>query len=104
MTMKPISDRAEIALDFPEKTYMGSFSRASAFEARTDAEGVTIKLARKGTEQRVVELHLHWQLFGDILNELAVSMASHAPLESYERERLARAARALAESLEPAPA
>ena len=38
MTRRPIVDRAEVAIDFPDKSYLGSFTRHSAFEAEnTDA-------------------------------------------------------------------
>lgn len=70
MTPKPIAGRAEVALDFPDKAYVGSFSRASAFEVETDAEGVRLRLVRTGEEKRIVELHLHWYLLADILTEL----------------------------------
>jgi hypothetical protein len=30
---KPISDKAEIALEYPDKLYVGTFERSSRFEA-----------------------------------------------------------------------
>ena len=31
--MHPIADKAEIAIDFPEKLYIGEFGRHSSFDA-----------------------------------------------------------------------
>ena len=36
--MKPIPDRAEVSLDFPEKAYMGAFGHAARFEAHARAD------------------------------------------------------------------
>ena len=54
MTVKPITDKAEVSIDFPDKTYVGSFTRHSGFEAEADAEGVALKLVRAGEDRRVV--------------------------------------------------
>ena len=59
MTKRPIVDRAEVGIDFPDKSYLGSFTRHSAFEAAADHEGVTIRLIRPGTERRQADIHLH---------------------------------------------
>jgi hypothetical protein len=46
MTRKPISYAAEVVIDFPEKTFIGSFSRSGAYEVDADAEAVTLRLMR----------------------------------------------------------
>jgi hypothetical protein len=97
--MHPITDKAELALDFPDKTYIGSFARASSFEARIDPEGATIKLAHTSGERRVAELHLHWYLFADILKELAGSIAAGAEIDDAHRRPLEEAAAAFAHAL-----
>ena len=33
---KPISDKAEIALEYPDKLYVGTFERSSRFEAHVE--------------------------------------------------------------------
>lgn len=71
MSKHPIVDRAEVALDFSEKTYMGSFTRHSSFEADSDSQGVTVKLSRTGGDKREIDIHLHYHLFADILLEIA---------------------------------
>jgi hypothetical protein len=103
MTMKPITDKAEVALEFPDKAYMGSFGRASAFEAAVERDGVVVKLARTGEERRAVEVHLHWYLFADILQEIARGLGTAEPLDDAHRRPLKDAAAALLAALGGAP-
>lgn len=95
MTMKPIPDKAEVALDFPDKAYMGTFERDSAFEARAAADGITLKLERRSNPKRVVEIHLHHDLFAAILEDLAQSFAEKPPIDDLHRELLVDGARNL---------
>lgn len=99
MTMKPIADRAEVVLDFPEKTYMGSFTEASSFEALPEPEGVVLKLAHRIGERRIIELHLHWLLFADMLHGVATGIAAGATIDETGRRVLEDAATALARAL-----
>lgn len=99
MSLKPITDKAEVAVDFPDKTYMGSFGRASAFEVRADADGVMLRLARTGEEKRTAEIHLHYYLLADVLMELA-RVLPEQPLDAAHRGALDEAAAALQEALE----
>ena len=46
--MQPVQDKAEVSIDFPDKFYMGSFQRSSKFEARSEDDGLLIKLVRPG--------------------------------------------------------
>jgi hypothetical protein len=57
--MHPITDKAEVAIDFPDKFYMGGFGLDCAFEARAEDEGVLVRLVRPSGEKRAVEIHLH---------------------------------------------
>lgn len=100
MTRRPIVDRAEIAIDFPDKSYLGSFTRHSAFEAAADGEGVTLRLIRPGTERRQADVHLHYHLFADVLDELAQAIAAGHPVDEAHRRPLLEAARHLVEALE----
>jgi hypothetical protein len=48
----PITDKAEVSIDFPEKFYMGSFGADSRFDVTTDKEGVHLHLERADDEKR----------------------------------------------------
>lgn len=86
--MQPIADKAEISLDFPDKTYIGAFGRDSRFGVSADAEGMLLKLAHGGEHKRLFELHIHPRLMGDMLLELAEHLAAHPIEEGEARERL----------------
>ena len=101
MPKKPISDRAEVAVDFAGKTYMGSFTTHSSFDAETDENGVHIHLQHRVGEYRQVGVHFHYQLFADILEEIADSIASRDPMPDWKRERLVSSVRKLSCALEP---
>ncbi len=99
MSKRPIVDRAEVAIDFPDKSYLGSFTRHSAFEAAADAAGVLLRLVRSGPEKRQVDIHLHYHLFADILAELAGSIEAGHPVGEAQRAPLLAAAERLVASL-----
>lgn len=98
MTAKPVTDRAEVSIDFPDKFYHGAFSRESRYDVSADAGGVHIHLMREGEQKRHVAFHLHYLLLADILAAAAGSMAN-APMQPYEREHLLEAAAKLREAL-----
>jgi hypothetical protein len=100
MSKRPIVDRAEVAIDFPDKSYLGSFTRHSAFEATADQDGVLLRLIRGGTEKRQADLHLHYHLFADVLDEIAAAIERGHPVDEAHRPPLLRAAKRLAEALE----
>jgi len=97
--MKVIADKAEVALDFPDKAYMGTFGRSAHFDAVADPTGVTLKLERRDDERRVVELHLHHGLLAEVLQSLAESIAAQSPIDAQHRTALLEAARHLAKAL-----
>src|SRR5665647_26059 len=70
---KPISDRAEIALEYPDKLYVGTFERTSRFEAHLDPTGIALTLEHPGAEdvRKSIHLHINFGLFADILRDLA---------------------------------
>jgi hypothetical protein len=72
--MKPIVDRAEVSIDYPDKAFMGAFGRRAGYEVGADAEGVTIKLRTREGEKREVQIHLHYYLLADILEAMADAM------------------------------
>jgi hypothetical protein len=105
--MRPVTDHAEVSIDFPEKVYIGSFGHSSSFAATAAADGVELKLAHAGHAKRTVDVHLHWYLFADMLDEIAASLEGRARLvgEAHRAvlgEALARLATALAVSAPPA--
>ena len=100
--MHPITDKAEVAIDFPDKAYMGGFGRDCSFDAHADADGMTIRLVRTSGEKREAEMHLHHFLFAGILADLANSLDGIEPIDETHRQPLLAAARKLAAALERA--
>jgi hypothetical protein len=100
MSLHPIIDKGEVAIDFPDKYYSGGFGRDSSFEARVEDEGVLIRLVRGGSDKRAVSIHLHHFLFAGILEELAGSVGSSPTIDATHREPLLAAVRGLAVALE----
>jgi hypothetical protein len=98
--MHPISDKAEVTIDFPDKFYMGSFGRDCGFEAHAEDDGVMIRLVRSSSEKRQVEMHLHHFLFASILDNLARSLAEREPIDELHRQPLLAAARSLVAALD----
>jgi len=45
---KPIPDRAEVALEYPDKLYIGTFEHSSRFDAHLDETGISLSLYRTG--------------------------------------------------------
>jgi len=82
---KPIIDKAEVSIDFPDKFYHGSFSRTSRFDVKVDEQGVHILLDRPGDERRHVAFHLHHHLFSSILESLAEQIGSTKTLAPEDR-------------------
>lgn len=76
--MHPIVDKAEVAIDFPDKFYSGGFGRDSSYEARAEDDGVLIRLVRQGSEKRAAAIHLHHFLLAGILEDLARSLDGRA--------------------------
>ncbi len=90
-TTHPVQDKAEVAIDFPDKVYMGSFSRGSKFEARAENDGLYIKLFRGGEDSREAEMHLHHYLLADILSEWAASLSREPVTDEGHRDNLREA-------------
>jgi hypothetical protein len=98
---KPIRDKAEVALEYPDKFYVGTFERSSRFEAHADASGIALVLERPGAEsdRKSVHLHINFGLFADILTELASTIDLMPKDDVAHRDELARAFGALAAAL-----
>jgi hypothetical protein len=59
---KPIPDKAEIALEYPDKLYVGTFERSSRFEAHLDPTGIALILERPGADDIRKSIHMHTTL------------------------------------------
>lgn len=90
---KPIADKAEVALEYPDKYYSGTFERSSRFEATLDARGIGLLLEHPGPEdvRKSVHIHLNFGLLADILEQLS-SQVSKMPGGDVHREQLQKAA------------
>jgi len=92
---KPIPDKAEIALEYPDKFYVGTFEHSSRFEAHLDPTGLalTLTLTRPGAEdvRKSVHMHLNFGLIAGILQELAESIGNLPKDDIAHREQLADA-------------
>ena len=90
---KPIPDKAEIALEYPDKVYIGTFERSSRFEAHLDPTGIALILERPGADDvhKSIHMHIHFGLFADILRELAATVASIPKDDIMHRDQLTQA-------------
>jgi len=98
---KPIPDKAEVAVEYPDKLYIGTFSHASRFDAHLDDTGISLTLDRPGPdeERKSVHMHFHYALFAEILRELSRTVAALPPADPH-RQSLRQAAAALTTALE----
>jgi len=97
--MEPIVDKARISLDFPDKTYIGSFGRDAKFEVCIEADRFLLKFLRGGEKKRTFELHLHPRLMADIVAELAEALQQHPIEDAQRRERLLAGIKAIEKAL-----
>ena len=100
---KPILDKAEVAVEYPDKLYIGTFARTARFDAHLDETGISLTLDRPGPdeERKSVRMHFHFALFAEILSDLAKTVTAMAPDDIGHRETLRDAAKALHLALEP---
>jgi hypothetical protein len=87
---QPIPDKAEIALEYPDKFYVGTFEHSSRFAAHLDPAGVTLVLERPGAEdvRKSVHMHISFGLLAGILRELAASVGEIPADDITHREQL----------------
>jgi hypothetical protein len=98
---RPIPDKAEVALEYPDKLYMGTFENSARFDAHLDKTGVSLRLDRTGDAdtRKSVRMHFHYALFADILSDLAKTVALMPPEDAAHRDALRTAVEALYRSL-----
>ena len=95
---KPIVDKAEVSIDFPDKFYHGTFGRSSRYDVLLDDQGIHITLDREEGEKRHIAFHLQHHLFSDMLGAIADQVAA-TELSDIHHEQLADAVKKLAEAL-----
>jgi hypothetical protein len=102
---KPIPDKAEVVLEYPDKFYIGTFERSSRFDAHVDDTGISLLLDRPGEAEarKSVHMHIHYALFADILRDLAKTVSAMPPGDAAHRDALREAAKALHEALADDP-
>jgi len=94
---KPVTGKAEVALEYPDKLYIGTFERSSRFEAHLDPTGIALTLERPGADEvhKSVHMHINFGLFADILRELAATVGRIPRDDVLHREQLTSAVAAL---------
>lgn len=97
---RPLSGKAEIVLEYPDRALIGIFGQADQCHARFDANAALLTLQRSDDSGacRFMGLNLEPQVLADILSELAGSVSGASPAEA-SRAALREAAEALARAL-----
>src|SRR5207244_13122358 len=100
---KPIPDKAEVALEYPDKLYIGTFERTSRFDAHLDETGISLSLHRTGAAdvRKSVRMHFHYGLFADILHDLSTTVSFVPPADAAHSDALRDGATALYRALPP---
>ena len=100
---KPISDKAEVAVEYPDKLYIGTFAHTARFDAHLDQTGISLTLELPGPEEqrKSVRMHFHYALFAEILRDLAKTVAAFPLEDILHRDVMREAAKALYLALEP---
>jgi hypothetical protein len=98
---QPVPDKAEIALEYPDKFYIGTFEHTSRFEAHLDPTGFALVLERPGAEdvRKSIHMHIGFGLLAGILGELAASVGRIPKQDLLHRDQLARAVGQLHQAL-----
>ncbi len=94
---KPVPDKAEVALEYPDKFYAGTFERSSRFEAHLEPAGLALTLERPGPEdvRKSIHMHLNYGLLAAILHEIAAGIAAIPKDDIVHRGQLRDAVAAL---------
>jgi hypothetical protein len=100
---KPIPDKAEVAVEYPDKLYIGTFEQSARFDAHLDETGISLSLHRAGADdiRKSVRMHFHYGLFADILRDLAKTVNSLPARDIVHRATLRDAAQTLCSALQP---
>lgn len=79
--MRPIEDKVEISIDFPEKFYRGAFEQESRYDAVAEGDGLLMHFERSGDEKRSVSIHLHHNVLAGLLAAWADSLKEAEPMD-----------------------
>jgi len=103
---KPIPDKAEIALEYPDKLYVGTFERSSSFEASVNSTGIALILERPGADdiRKSIHMHINFGLFADILRGLASTVGRIPKNDVLHHDQLAQVVDELHRALVGPPA
>ncbi|MGJ4993471.1 hypothetical protein [Bradyrhizobium sp. HKCCYLR20261] len=87
---KPVPDKAEVALEYPDKFYVGTFEHSSRFEARLEPSGLALTLERPGPEdvRKSIHIHLNWGLLAAVLGDIAANIDSLPTDDLLHRDQL----------------
>ncbi len=96
---KPIVDKAEVSIDFPDKFYHGSFGRSCSFDVKIDDDGYHISLDRPGPEHRHVSFHLQHHLFVNILEAITEQISEDGEISIGDLEQLKTTVAELSETV-----
>jgi len=101
---RPVPDKAEVALEYPDKFYVGTFERSSRFEAHLEPTGLSLTLERPGPEdvRKSIHMHLNFGLLAAILDEIADGIDAMPQDDIVHRGQLRDAAGALHAALKSA--
>ena len=101
---KLIPDKAEVAVEYPDKLYIGTFEASARFDAHLDETGISLSLHRTGADdvRKSVRMHFHYGLFADILRDLAKTVSSLPASDLAHRAVLRDAAQSLYSALQAA--
>lgn len=102
---KRIPAKAEVAVEYPDKFYIGTFEQTARFDAHFEQDAIALSLYGAGATdtRKTVHTHFHCALFAKILRELAKTAASLQKDDIVHREELRDAAKSFYESLKPDP-
>jgi hypothetical protein len=59
---KPITDKAEVAVEYPDKLYIGTFAHTARFDAHLDQTGISLTLELPGPEEQRKSVRMHFSL------------------------------------------
>lgn len=97
--MKPIEDRVEISIDFPDKFYRGAFEGESRYDAQAEGDGLVMHFERGGDEKRSVAVHLHHNVLAGLLTAWAESLKDAESIDKSHAADLKAALHAVEKAL-----
>ena len=94
--------QAEVAVEYPDKLYIGTFEASARFDAHLDETGISLSLHRTGADdvRKSVRMHFHYGRFADILRDLAKTVSSLPASDLAHRSVLRNAAQTLYSALQ----